>query len=174
MENALDTAARWLGILSTGLLVGNEDEVSAKVLQGAIGGPALNDLREWFQKTAPSVTRDARIAVVECCIAIVRADHTVGDAEREAVEKIILMSELDDEAQQQLAKRIDTEVSLDGIAARLPKPALAEAMLVLAWQLARADGRVQDDEAGVYGTLADKLGVTPARASELRTILGKT
>ena len=174
MENALDTAARWLGILSTGLLVGSEDEAAAKVLQGAIGGPALNDLREWFQKTAPSVTRDARIAVVECCIAIIRADHTVGEAERDAVERIIQLSELDDEAQQKLSKHIDAEVSLDGIAARLPKPALAEAMLVLAWQLARADGRVQDDEAGVYGTLADALGVTPSRASELRTILGKT
>lgn len=173
MDNALDSAARWLGILSTGLLVGSEDEAAAKILQKAIGGPALSDLREWFQKTAPSVTRDARIAVVEACIAIVRADRTVGDAEREAVERIIQLSELDEAEQQRLSKHIDTDVSLDGLAARMPKPALAEAMLVLAWQLAKADGRVQDDEAGLYGTLADKLGVTPTRASELRTILGK-
>lgn len=173
MENALESAERWLGILSSGLLVGADDEASAKLLQHAIGTHALVELRHWFASADPALTRQARIAMVEGCIAIVRADRTVGDLEREAVENIILRSELDDETQLSLRKHIDEDVSLDGIAARLGQPALAEALLVLAWQLARADGRVQDDEAGVYGVLADKLGVTPKRASELRTILGK-
>ena len=35
---------------------------------------------------------------------------------------------------------------------------------MLTWQIAKADGRVQDAEAGLYGMLADKLGVTPTRA----------
>lgn len=173
MDNALEAAARWLGILSTGLLVGSDDEASAKTLQRVIGAPALTALRHWFDSADPAATRDARVAVVEACIAIVRADRSVGDLEREAVEKIILLSELDDETQLALQKHIDSDVSLDGIASRLTQPALAEALLVLAWQIARADGRVQDDEVGVYGVLADKLGVTPTRASELRTILSK-
>lgn len=174
MNEALLAAERWLGILSTGLLVGAEDEASAKLLQHAIGSPALVALRHWFATEDAAVTREARIAMVEACIAIVRADRSVGDAEREAVENIILRSELDDETQESLRKHIDSDVSLDGIAPRLKQPALAEALLVLAWQLARADGRVQDDEAGVYGLLADKLGVTPTRASELRSALAKT
>ncbi len=39
---------------------------------------------------------------------------------------------------------------------------------MLAWQVALSDGKVHDEERGAYGILADKLGVTPARASELR------
>ncbi len=174
MESALEAAERWLGILSSGLLVSSEDEASAKTLQRVIGSPALTALRHWFASADPALTREARVAAVEACIAIVRADRVVGDAEREAVENIILKSDLDEATQASLRKHIDTDVSLDGIATRLAQPALAEALLVLAWQLARADGRVQDDEAGVYGLLADKLGVTPTRASELRSILTKT
>jgi hypothetical protein len=42
---------------------------------------------------------------------------------------------------------------------------------VLAWQIARADGRVAPEEAGVFGELADKFGVSPTRANELRSKL---
>lgn len=170
MDEALESAARWLGILTTGMLVGGQDEASAKTLQRVIGAPRLKELREWFASADPAVTREAKIAAVEACIAIVRADRTVGDAEREAVEDIILHAELDEATQERLRKHIDEDVVLDGIGARLAQPALAEALLVLAWQIAKADGRVQDDEAGVYGVLADKLGVSPTRASELRSI----
>jgi uncharacterized membrane protein YebE (DUF533 family) len=173
MEDALGAAARWLGILSTGMLVGSEDEASALLLSRVLGKPTLTALREWFASADPAAARQARVAAVEACIAIVRADRKVDDAEREAIENIILHSELDDEAQTQLRAHIDQDVSLEGIGARLGPPALAEALLVLAWQLARADGRVQPEEAGVYGVLADKLGVSPARASELRTLLSK-
>jgi len=173
MDNALAIAERWLGILSTGMLVGADDEAAAKLLATVLGGPVLNGLRQWFQTADPEVARQARIAAVEACIAIVRADRTVGDTEREAVENIIMHSGLDEETQASLQKHIDSDVSLDGLASRLAQPALAEALLVLAWQLAKADGRVQDAEAGVYGQLADKLGVTPKRASELRTLLSK-
>src|SRR4051812_35476026 len=140
MDDALAAAARWLGILSSGLLVGSEDEASAKILQKVIGAPRLTELRHWFANAEPAVTREARIAAVECCIAIVRADRSVGDAEREAVENIILHSELDEETQASLQKHIDSDVSLDGMGPRLAQPALAEALLVLAWQLARSDG----------------------------------
>ncbi|MFO0686256.1 MAG: TerB family tellurite resistance protein [Sandaracinus sp.] len=173
MEHGLEAAARWLGILTTGLLVGSEDEESAKLLQKVVGGPALADLRHWFASADPAASRDARIAVIEACIAIVRADRAVGDVERDAIERIVMLSELDEEAQASLRKHVDEDVPLDGIAPRLAHPALREALLVLTWQIAKADGRVQDAEAGLYGMLADKLGVTPTRASELRSILGK-
>jgi uncharacterized membrane protein YebE (DUF533 family) len=171
MNDGLERAARWLGILSTGMLVGSEDEASALLLQKVLGKDALTGLRAWFGQADPAVAREARIAAVEACIAIVRADRQVDDAEREAVENVILRSELDDDAQAALRAKIDQDVSLDGIAARLGQPALAEALLVLAWELARSDGRTQPEEAGVYGQLADKLGVTPTRASELRSLL---
>lgn len=173
MDHGLEVAARWLGILTTGLLISSEDEESAKLLQKVVGGPALADLRHWFGTADAAAIRSARIAVIEACIAIVRADREVGDVEREAIERIVMLSELDDEAQTSLRKHVDEDVPLDGIAPRLAHPALREALLVLTWLVAKADGRVQDAEAGVYGMLADKLGVTPTRASELRSILGK-
>ena len=171
MENPLESAARWLGILSSGFLIGEEAEASAKILQRVLGQQPLSELRQWFANADPKDTREARIAAVEACIAIVRGDREVGDLEREAVERIILLSDLDDETQASLQKHIDSDVSLEGMAARLTQPALRDALLVLAWQVARADGRVTPEEAGVYGLLADQLGVSPTRANELRAKL---
>lgn len=169
MEQAADSTARWLGILSTGMLIGRDAELSAESAQRLVGEKALGELRQWFVSAAPEAARDARIAAIEACIAIVHADKVVKDEEREFVGRVIQLSELDEATQEELIQRIDTPASLEGLAARLPHPALAELLLVLAWQVALSDGKVHADERGTYGILADKLGVTPTRASELRT-----
>jgi uncharacterized tellurite resistance protein B-like protein len=169
METAADSTARWLGILSTGMLIGRDAELSAQSAQRLVGEKALGELRRWFQTATPEAAKDARVAAIEACIAIVHADRVVKDEERELVERVIQLSELDPETQEAMTKRIDTAPVLDGIAKRLPHPALAELLLVLAWQVALSDGKVHDEERGAYGVLADQLGVTPTRASELRT-----
>ena len=169
MEPGADTTTRWLGILWTGMLIGHDAELSAESAQRLVGEKALADLRQWFVAATPEAARDARVAAIEACIAIVHADRVVKDEEREFVGRVIQLSELDLATQEALRRGIDTAPSLDGVAARLGHPALAELLLVLAWQVALVDGKVHDEERGAYGILADKLGVTPTRASELRT-----
>jgi uncharacterized tellurite resistance protein B-like protein len=169
-----DSTTHWLGILATGMLVGRDAELSAASARKLVGNEQLADLRRWFTDATPEAARDARMAAIEACIAIVHADRVVKDEERDFVERVIQQSELDDDAQQALVKRIETAPALDGIAKRLPHPALAELLLVLAWSVALADGKVQDEERGAYGVLADQLGVTPTRASELRASMTKS
>ena len=38
----------------------------------------------------------------------------------------------------------------------------------MAWQIATADGRVEEAERGMYGELAKRLEIEPTRAKELR------
>jgi uncharacterized membrane protein YebE (DUF533 family) len=141
MDTAADTTARWLGILSSGMLIGRDAELSAESAQRLVGEKALGELRSWFSTASPEAAKDARVAAIDACIAIVHADRVVKDEEREFVERVIQLSELDPETQEALGQRIDTAPSLEGIGARLPHPALAELLLVLAWQVACPTGR---------------------------------
>ena len=46
-------------------------------------------------------------------------------------------------------------------------------MLALSWELALADGRVDDAEASLYRALAAELSVSEARAAEIRDAVGE-
>lgn len=166
-----DSVARWMGILSTGLLVGSDAEAAAIRAQKVLGSQQLSELRRWFGALPPEGLRDAKCAVIEACIVIVHADGVVDDSERELVERMVQLAELDDDAVAWLSKRIDERPELDAIVARLTHPALRELVLVMAWQIVTVDGTVEPAEHQAYGDLADKLGVESARASVLRTIL---
>lgn len=171
MSLVADSVARWMGILSTGLLVGSEAEAAAIRAQKVLGSEQLSELRRWFGALPPEGLRDAKCAVVEACIAIVQADGVVADQERELLERIVQLSDLDDASQEGLLRRIDEKPSLDSVAERLPHPGLRELVLVMAWQLVTSDGHVEAAEHTAHVTLADRLGVSAARASVLRTIL---
>jgi uncharacterized membrane protein YebE (DUF533 family) len=166
-----DSVAHWMGILSTGLLVGSEAEAAALRAQKVLGSQQLGELRRWFGALPPDSLRDAKSAVIEACIAIVHADGVVADAERELVERMVRLAELDDEAQAWLLRRIDERPVLDEVVPRLTHPALRELVLVMAWQIVTADGHVEQAEHSAYAQLAEKLGVSASRASVLRTIL---
>lgn len=171
MSLVADSVARWMGILSTGLLVGSDAEAAAVRAQKVLGAQQLSELRRWFGNLPPDGLRDAKCAVIEACIAIVHSDGVVADSERELVERIVQLAELDDSAQEWLVKRIDEKPSLDSIVERLTHPALRELVLVMTWQIVTADGQVEAAEHTAHVGLAEKLGISAARASVLRTIL---
>ncbi|GAB4110025.1 MAG: hypothetical protein OHK0013_45830 [Sandaracinaceae bacterium] len=166
-----DSVARWMGIFSTGLLIGAEAEAAAVRAQKVLGSQQLKELRRWFGALPPDGLRDAKCAVIEACIAIVHADGVVADAERELIERMVQFAELDDEAQAWLLRRVDEQPVLDQVVPRLTHPALRELVLVMAWQIVTADGQVEAAEHAAHTELAEKLGVDAARASVLRTIL---
>ncbi len=166
-----DSVARWMGILSTGLLMGSEAEDAVQRAQKVLGSSQLATLRRWFAALPPEGMRDAKCAVVEACIFIVHADGVVQDAERELVERIVQLSELDENAQEWLIKRIDEKPLLDSVAERLTHPALRELVIAMTWQIVTADGTVEQAEHQAHSDLAQKLDVSADRASVLRTIL---
>jgi uncharacterized membrane protein YebE (DUF533 family) len=171
MTQVAESVARWMGILSTGLLMGAEAEQAAVRAQRVLGAGPLAELRRWFAALPDETVRDAKCAVIEACISIVHADGSVGDAERELIERMIQLSDLDPEAEAWLNGKVEAPGTLDEIVPRLTHTGLRELVLVMAWQLALADGHAQQSEHGAYGVLADRLGVAPGRASELRSIL---
>lgn len=171
MSLVADSVVHWMGILSTGLLVGSQQEAAAVRAQRVLGAAPLAELRRWFADQPAERLRDTKMAVVEACIAIVRADGTVAEAERELLERIVRFAELDEAAQEALLARIDAPAPLEDAARRLEHPALRELVLVMAWQLVTADGRVEASEHQAHAKLAERLGVSEARASVLRTML---
>ncbi len=171
MSLVADSVARWMGILSTGLLVGSDAEAAAIRAQKVLGSQQLSELRRWFGALPPESLRDAKCAVIEACIAIVHADGVVADQERELVERTVQLADLDDAAVDHLVAKIDTKPDLDAIVARLTHPALRELVLVMTWQIVTADGSVEQTEHQAHTDLATKLEIDAARASVLRTIL---
>lgn len=171
MSLVADSVARWMGILSTGLLVGSDAEAAAIRAQRVLGGPQLSELRQWFAGLSPEALRDAKVAVIEACISMVHADGVVADPERELVERIVQLADLDENAVEWLLGRIEKKPNLEAIVARLTHPALRELVLVMTWQIVTADGEVEQAEHQAHAELAEKLGVDSARASVLRTIL---
>ena len=171
MNDVAESVARWMGILSTGLLIGSEAEAAALRAQRVLGTQPLTELRRWFAALPEDALRDAKCAVIEACISIVHADGGVNDEERELIERMIQLGELDPAAEEWLQGRIDAPASLDDIVPRLQHNGLRELVLVMAWQIALADGHAAQAEHGAYGVLADRLGVDPTRASQLRTVL---
>jgi uncharacterized tellurite resistance protein B-like protein len=168
MDDVADSAARWLGILGSGVLIGEEAERSARRAQQVLGAEPLADLRRWFDALDPETARDAKLAVVEACIAMIHADQKVTDLERDLLDRIVRRAEFDIETESAVLARIDAPPPLEAIVPRIPHPVLREVALLMSWQIAMADGRTAMEEYQAYGVLADRLGIPPRRASELR------
>lgn len=173
MSDTADRLARWLGLLSSGRLIGEEAEQSIEHARRVLGTERLVDLRRWFANADPIDVADAKRAAIEACLAIVHADRKVADEERELMDRIVELSELDEGSQAMLRHAFDEPPDLDAVAPRIRHLALRELVLALAWQLALADGRVVPEEYGEYGLLADRLAIPPPRASELRSLFSR-
>lgn len=170
MKRATDEIARWLGILSTGVLDGEDDQRSVERAARVLGEERLGELREWFGSAAPATVRGAKIAVIEAAVAVAQADRDVADTERELAERMVQLAGLDDAAKIQIFATLEKRAALEDLRSRVAQPALAELALALAWQMANADDRVEESERGTYGELAKRLGIEPERAKALRTL----
>jgi uncharacterized membrane protein YebE (DUF533 family) len=165
-------AERWLGILAGGVLTGREDEEAAEEAVKVVGEAKLSELREWFAGKSRDERQAAEAAVIEACIAMMHSNRVVKSEERALVDAVIARADLDAAHRAALEKAIEHPPKRETIASRVPHPVLRELLLVLAWELAKADGHVDDDERGEYGLLAALLGVDKERAAALRTALG--
>ncbi len=170
-SSVVDSVARWMGILSSGLLIGSEAEEAVVRARRVLGASQLLELRAFFDGLGHEAALDAKAAVIETCIAAAHADGRLVDAERELLEEMVRLGDLDEASAAALSARIDGSPDLDALVARLPHPALRELVLVMVWQILTADGEVDRAEQRAYKGLADKLGVGPERAAILRTIL---
>lgn len=171
MNQVADEVARWLGVLTTGVLVGADAERSVERAVRVLGEERLGALRAWFQRTPAAEVADAKCAVIEAAIAFAHADQTLAETEREMVLRLVQLAALDERSAGKLTASLEDRPSLEAIAERISHPALRELTLVIAWQIASADDAIDDQERGLYGELAKRLGVEPDRAKALRNVL---
>lgn len=160
---------RWLGVLATGVLRDRADEDAILAAARIVGEDSLASLREWFAARTADERQTVQCAVIDGCIAMVHADRVVSDSERAQLRTLIDASRLDAEHVKRMHEAIDREPrNIDTIVKGLTHPVLRELLLVLAWELANADGHLDDAERGTYGLLAARLEVAPERAQALR------
>jgi len=170
MKQVADEVARWLGIFTTGTLMGEGDERSLERAAEVLGEARLGELREWFEQTPADQVRDAKCAVIEVAIAVAHADAEIADSERELVGRLVQLAELDEESAKALNASLETRPSLEAVTPRINHPSLRELALVIAWQVASADSSIDEAERGIYGVLSKRLSVEPERAKALRAL----
>ena len=102
------------------------------------------------------------------CIWMAHADRKMDPEEAHLLRQIVMESDLDEEARDELVQASHDPPSLDGIEERVTHPVLRELLLALSWELATADGRVSDAERAFHVGLAKRLQVDENRAEEIR------
>lgn len=166
--------ATWVGALARGGVFDDPDGEAAAgeaVAAFVVGEPALNALRRWFEQASFEVATRERRAAVEACVLMARADRRISPEERELLEDIAAESGLPDEHVEALRAMIAGDgpaPEVAGLEDRLTQPVLRELIVALAWELALADASIDPAETRFFDALAQRLGVSPARASELK------
>ena len=161
----------WIGALAHGGVLGADErdvEAGDAVAAFVVGADRLRGLREWLAERSASEAARERRAAIEACIWMAHADRAVHPEERHLLSRLVRLSGLDADAQDELVQAVHAPPALDGVEKRLTHPVLRELILALAWELALADGRIDTAEERFYGELARRLDVDPARAREVR------
>ena len=174
MSPAQRAMSTWVGALARGGVVDDEDARAGEAVAAYVVGEAgLEALRAWFAgASADEVIRERR-AAVEGCIWMAHADRDIHPEERHLLRQLVAFSGLPADSQDALVEAVHEPPSREGLAQRLTQPVLRELMLALSWELALADGRVDDAEASLYRALAAELSVSEARAAEIRDAVGE-
>lgn len=129
----------------------------------------LGELRAWLVAKPPKVVLGEQRAVVEACIGMAHANREVDPEERARLRELIGWSGLDEDARDELVSLVHSPPPLDdGLRDRVRHAVLRDVLLSLAWEIALADGSIDDTEEQVFATLAEKLGVSKERADAIR------
>ena len=173
LVQSMSAVATWVGALTRGgILRTAEEERGVEEALALIGEERLSELREHFAEAGAEVGLRERRGAILACIWMAHADRELAPEEASLLEAIILQSDFPSAEVARLTESVREPPELEAVAASLTYPPLRELMLALAWQLAMADGRVDAEERGAYGALAEALGVDEARAGEIRERVG--
>ncbi|MDQ3033538.1 MAG: TerB family tellurite resistance protein [Myxococcota bacterium] len=174
ISDAQTAMASWLGALARGGVLGDSWERAGEAVAAfVVGKPELDGLREWFAAQPPEVARRERRAAIEVCIWMAHADRTVDVEETHLLRQIIGASLLDEDTQDELVRASHEPPSLANVEKRLTHPVLRELLLALCWELASADGRVDDSERDFYTGLAKRLDIGAVRAAEIQRAISE-
>jgi len=143
--------------------VGAGDAVAAYV----VGQDRMTELRDFFKGADSEESTRQRRAAVRACISMAQSDRDVHPEERHLLRSLVANSGLDEDTQDELVMMVHEPKGLEGIEDELTHPVLRELMLALVWELALADGKVDDSESDFYKKLAAQLSVTDQRAQEI-------
>ncbi|GAB5545126.1 MAG: TerB family tellurite resistance protein [Sandaracinaceae bacterium] len=172
--NAIEAMSTWIGALSRGgVLMGYEEEEGAQLALDVLGLERLEALRAWFSSQTRDVVERERRGAVHACIWMAQADRELATDEIEFLERVIADSELPPKVQEEMSGALDEPLELEDVAEELTQRGLRELVLGLSWQLAFADGALDDDERTAHEELAEVFGVDEERAEEIReAVLG--
>ncbi len=172
MTSAAAAMATWVGALARGgILMGRSEELGAELAFRVLGERGLARLREHFAKQSADVVQRERRGAIHACIWMAHADRRIVREEMDLIGRIIAHSDLPNAAQEDLEAAIVEPQDPEWFADEVTQPELRELILALSWELARIDGRLDEDEREAHRTLANVFGVSPERAKELRQIV---
>lgn len=160
----------WVGALSSSGVLEPDDgdaEAGGAVAAYVVGEDRVEELRAFFRDAAPAEIARERRAAVEAVIGMAQSDRDVHPEERHLLSRLVARSGLDEDTQDELVMRVHEPQEITDLGERLTHPVLRELMLALAWELALADGRIDEAETTFYRSLAEQLGVEPERAEEI-------
>lgn len=160
----------WLGTLAAGgVLDGAHAQAGVTVAAYVVGEEAVAALRGWMSEESAETVRREKRAAIEVCIFMANADRKLDPEEAHMLRQIIGSSGLDEDTVDDLVAAVHSPPALDGIEERLTNATLRELMLALSWEMATADGDVDESESALYDDLARRLEVEAERALELRS-----
>lgn len=172
MTSALGAMGTWIGALVRGgTLMGDEEEEGVLLALEVLGEDRLGALRAHYAQEPREVVERERKGAIEACIWMAHANRVVAPEEQALLRKLVSHSDLSESAQAHLLETMGEPSSPARIAEEVTYPALRELLLALAWSVARADGRIDDDERGAHRTLAEAFGVGEERAEEIRELV---
>lgn len=172
MDDTSLAIATWLGTLARAGLVDSEHEAAGQAVAAYVVGEAnVDSLREWLEAQDAEVRSREQEAAIEALIHMALVDRELHTDEEQLLLAIIENADLTKAAQKNLVRRIAAPRALEGIGERLTHPVLRELLLAMGWEMALADGRIDPAERRLYDRMAELLGVTQARATELREAL---
>jgi tellurite resistance protein len=169
MSDAGRAMVAWVGALARGgLLMAHEEEVGAELALRVLGEAGLSRLRTSFASQSSHAVARQRRGAIHACIWMAQADREIVPSEIALLESIIAHSDLSANDRDELeAAMIEPQIP-ERFAEELTAPELRELIVALAWQLAHADGRVDDEERAAIHALCDVFEIADARADEIR------